>query len=159
MKAWKPGPIGRRLPTAPATRKRISPSQVNGIEDLLGYGTRGGTDSAVFHGSDAGDKLKSYDDSLRLRAKDASYIQRAKRFTTIVGDGGTGGNDLAVFNGTDGDETFTYLGADGSATVEGRRRDHTARGIWVGRCPGPERTVAMWRTSPTFRGPRTTSTM
>ena len=103
--------------------------QVSGIEGLLGYATRGGTDSAIFHGSEGGDKLKSYEDSVRLRAKDSSYALRGKKFATIVADAGDGGKDLAVFNGTDGDETFTYLGADGSATVEGEQRNHSAVGF------------------------------
>ena len=103
--------------------------QVSGIEDLLGYATRGGTDSAVFHGSLDADKLKSYDDSVRLRAKDSSYTIRGKRFDTIASDSGAGGKDLAVFNGTDGDETFTYLGADNLSRIEGDEREHTATGF------------------------------
>ena len=100
--------------------------RVSGIEDLLAYATRAGTDTAVFHGSQEADKLKSYEDFVRLRAKDSSYTMRAKKFDTVVGDGGSDGKDLAVFNGTDGDETFTYLGAHASATMEGMAREHVA---------------------------------
>ena len=103
--------------------------EVSGIEDLLAYATRGGTDSAVFHGSAGNDKFKSYEEYVRLRAVDSRYTLRAKKFDTIVGDTGSGGKDLAVFNGSDGNDTFTYLGADNSTRLEGKRRDHTATGF------------------------------
>ncbi len=103
--------------------------EVQGVEDLLAYATAGGTDSAVLHGSEGADKLKSYEDSVRLRAQSSSYTLRAKKFDTIVGDSGDGGNDVAVFNGSDGDDTFTYLGADQAGTLEGTGRDHTASGF------------------------------
>ncbi len=102
---------------------------VTGIEDLQVYATRGGTDAAVFHGSEGADKLKSYEDSVRLRAQDSSYTMRAKKFDTVAGDSGLGGKDLVVFNGSDQDDTFTYLGAENSARVESGRRDHTAIGF------------------------------
>ena len=99
---------------------------VTGIEDLLAYATRGGTDSAVCHGSEGGDKLKSYEESARLRAKDSSYTIRVKKFDTIVADSGSGGKDVAVFNGSDGNDTFTYLGADLTGRLEGEGRNHAA---------------------------------
>ena len=102
---------------------------VSGIESLLAYATRGGTDSATLHGSEAADKLKSYEDSVRLRAKDNSYASRAKRFDTVTADAGTDGNDLAVFNGTDGDETFRYDGVENVARIEASGRDHAAVGF------------------------------
>lgn len=100
--------------------------EVQGVEDLLAYATAGGTDSAVLHGSEGADKLKSYEDSVRLRAKDSSYTLRAKRFDTIVADSGTGGKDMAVFNGSDGNDTFTYMGAELTGKLEGEGRDHAA---------------------------------
>ena len=103
--------------------------EVSGIEDLLAYATRGGTDSAVFHGSAGNDKFKSYEEYVRLRAVDSRYTLRAKKFDTIVGDTGSGGKDLAVFNGSDGNDTFTYRGADNSTRLEGKRRDHTSTGF------------------------------
>ena len=99
---------------------------VTGIEDLLAYATKGGTDSAVCHGSEGGDKLKSYEESARLRAKDSSYTIRVKKFDTIVADSGSGGKDVAVFNGSDGNDTFTYLGADLTGRLEGEGRNHAA---------------------------------
>ncbi len=45
--------------------------EATGYESLLAYATRGGDDSATLHGSEASDKLKSYADSLRLRAKNS----------------------------------------------------------------------------------------
>ena len=102
---------------------------VSGIEDLLSYATRGGNDTAILHGSDGSDKLKSYEDSLRLRAKNSNYTLRAKKFDTIVGDSGTAGNDMAVFNGTDGAETFRYEGAENMARLEASSRDHSASGF------------------------------
>ena len=102
---------------------------VSGIESLLAYATRGGTDTATLHGSETADKLKSYEDSVRLRAKDNSYASRAKQFDTITSDSGTDGNDLAVFNGTDGDETFEYRGAQQTARIQGADRNHAAIGF------------------------------
>ncbi len=102
---------------------------VSGIEDLLAYATSGGTDSAVFHGSEGADKLKSYEDSVRLRAMNSSYTLRAKRFDTVVCDSGSSGSDLAVFNGSDGAETFTYSGSKSSARVQATDRDDTAIGF------------------------------
>jgi hypothetical protein len=99
------------------------------IESLLAYATRGGNDTATFHGSAGADKLKSYEDSLRLRAKDSSYAIRAKRFDTVVCDSGFAGNDLAVFKGTDGNETLTYVGSENAARIEAANRDHSARGF------------------------------
>lgn len=104
---------------------------VTDIDSLLAYATRGGNDTATLHGSAGSDKLKSYEDSLRLRAKDSSYALRAKRFGTNVVDGGAAGSDLAVFNGTDGSETFTYSGVVNTARVEGVGRDHSATGFGV----------------------------
>ena len=103
--------------------------EVSGIEDLLAYATRGGTDSAVLHGSEGNDKFKSYEEYVRLRAVDCHYTLRAKKFDTIVGDSGSGGKDQAVFNGSSGNDTFTYLGGDDSARIEGQGRDHTATGF------------------------------
>ncbi len=103
--------------------------QVSGIEDLLAYATRGGTDDAVFHGSADGDKFKSYEDSVRLRARNSSYTLRAKKFDTVLGDAGSGGKDIAVFNGSDGEDTFHFSGAENAAQMEGKRRDHTATGF------------------------------
>ncbi|MHB8899143.1 MAG: hypothetical protein ACYC6Y_10395, partial [Thermoguttaceae bacterium] len=103
--------------------------QVSGIEDLLAYATRGGTDSALFHGSENADKLKSYEDSVRLRAGNSSYSLRAKLFDTIESDSGTGGKDIAVFDGSEGDDVFHYNGADNSAQMEGTRRYHAALGF------------------------------
>ena len=118
--------------------------EVTGIDDLLSYATRGGNDSAIFHGSEGADKLKSYEDSVRLRAKDSNYTLRAKKFDTVVGDTGAGGKDLAVFNGTDGNETFTYDGAENTARVEAAGRDHSARGFGavVARAGGGDADVA-----------------
>ena len=103
--------------------------QVAGVEDLFAYATRGGTDDAVFHGSEDGDKFKSYDDFVRLRARDFSYTLRAKKYDTILGDSGSGGKDVAVFNGSDGDDTFQFRGSENAAQMEGKRRDHTATGF------------------------------
>lgn len=97
-----------------------------GYESLLAYAMRGGDDSATFHGSEASDKLKSYADSLRLRARNSVYALRAKRFDTVHADGGAAGKDIAVFNATDGDDTFTYDGATNSSQMEGEGRDHRA---------------------------------
>jgi parallel beta helix pectate lyase-like protein/caspase domain-containing protein/pre-peptidase/CARDB protein len=102
---------------------------VSEIESLLAYATRGGNDTATFHGSAGADKLKSYEDSLRLRAKDNSFAIRAKRFDTVVCDSGFAGNDLAVFKGTDGNETLTYVGSENAARIEATNRDHSARGF------------------------------
>ncbi len=103
--------------------------QVSAVEDLLAYATVGGSDSAVLHGSEAVDKLKSYEDSVRLRAQDSSYTLRVKKFDTVVGDGGSGGSDLAVFSGSDGVDTFTYDGSGNSGRVQAEGRDHTASGF------------------------------
>ena len=103
--------------------------EVIGADDLQAYATRGGIDSAVFHGSADADKLKSYEESLRLRGRDSNYTLRAKKYDTIVGDPGTGGKDVAVFNGSDHDETFTYVGVDNSARMESTDRDHLAVGF------------------------------
>jgi hypothetical protein len=102
---------------------------VSYIEDLYAYATRGGTDSALFHGSENADKLKSYEDSVRLRAANSSYTLRAKKFGTITGDSGAGGKDIAVFDGSGGNDTFRYSGAGNSAQMEGKLRDHTAVGF------------------------------
>ena len=102
---------------------------VSGTESILAYATRGGNDSAILHGSEAGDKLKSYEDSLRLRAKDNAYALRAKRFDAITADSGAAGNDTAVFNGSDGNNTFRYDGATNTARLEATDRDHTAIGF------------------------------
>jgi hypothetical protein len=100
--------------------------ELTGFESLLSYATRGGNDSATLHGSERSDKFKSYEDSVRLRAKNSVYALRAKKFDTIVGDSGPGGNDAAVFKDA---VTFTYNGAENSALVEGKRRDHQAMGF------------------------------
>ncbi len=97
-----------------------------GIEVLLAYAKRGGDDSAVFHGSDGADKFKSYEDSVRLRAKNSTFNLRAKLFDSVVGDGGYGGDDLAVFNGSNVSESFTCSGADNSSRLQGNDRDHQA---------------------------------
>ena len=126
LEAW---PDRATLTNATGDAERNFVVEVAGIEDLLAYATRGGTDSAVCHGSEGGDKLKSYEESARLRAKDSSYTVRAKSFDTIVADAGSGGSDLAVFNGSDGDDTFTYLGADLTGRLEGEDRNHAAVGF------------------------------
>lgn len=102
---------------------------VSEIEDLQAYARQDGFDSAVFHGSEEADKFKSYEDYVRLRARNVSYTLRAKLFDSIVGDSGPGGKDVAVFNGSSGDDTFRYLGSSNSAIVEGLQRDHTATGF------------------------------
>ena len=103
--------------------------EVAGIEELQAYAKNGGTDSAIFHGSENADKFKSYEDSVRLRAANSAYQLRAKFFDTVVGDGGSGGSDTAVFNNGEGADTFTYDGADGLARLQGTDRDHTASGF------------------------------
>lgn len=40
-----------------------------------------------------GDKFKSYEDSVRLRARNSIYTLRAKKFDTVLGDAGSGGDD------------------------------------------------------------------
>ena len=103
--------------------------QATGFEELQAYAKAGGTDKAILHGSEASDKYKSYEEFVRLRAKNSVYSLRAKEFDSVVGDVGTAGNDIAIFNGTDGDETFTYDGAQNTARFEGTHRDHTAVGF------------------------------
>jgi hypothetical protein len=100
-----------------------------GFEHMLAYATRGGSDSAILHGSEGSDKFKSYEDYVRLRAMNSIYSLRAKQFDSIVGDSGAAGRDVAVFNGTDGNETFTYSGGNNSARVQGKNRDHLAQGF------------------------------
>ena len=123
---------------------------VSGIESLLAYATRGGTDSATLHGSEGGDKLKSYEDFLRLRAKDDSYALRAKRFDTVIADSGSAGSDLAVFNGSKGNDTFRYDGATNTALVEATDRDHAAVGFntVVVRAGGDGHSVAHFTDTP-----------
>ncbi len=103
--------------------------EVAGIEDLRAYARNGGTDSAVFHGSDGADKFKSYENSVRLRAVNSAYQLRAKFFDTVVCDGGSGGSDTAVFSNGEGADTFTYDGADALARLQGTDRDHSASGF------------------------------
>jgi sugar lactone lactonase YvrE len=124
--------------------------EATGYESLLAYATRGGDDSATLHGSEASDKLKSYADSLRLRAKNSVYALRAKRFDTVLADGAAAGKDLAVFNGTDGDETFTYHGATNTSQMQSKDRDHraTAFGYVVARGGRGDNDVARFTDTP-----------
>ena len=102
---------------------------VSGIESLLSYATRGGTDLATLHDSEGADKFKSYEQYVRVRAKDCSYFLRAKMFDSITADSGSGGNDVAIFNGTKDDETFRYDGVENAARFEAVDRDHAAIGF------------------------------
>ena len=124
--------------------------EASGFEDLQSYSARGGVDAAILHGSSGSDKLKSYEDFVRLRAKNTVYSLRAKKFASIVCDPGSGGNDAAVFDGTDGNETFTYHGADNSARMQGKRRDHLAVGFGsvIVRAGGGEGDVAYFTDLP-----------
>ncbi len=128
LEAW---PDHAVLVNGPGDTEQDYTVQLSGIEDLLAYATSGGTDSAVFHGSEKADKLKSYEDSVRLRAGNSSYTLRAKKFGTIVGDAGSGGKDkdIAVFEGSEANDTFRYNGVGNSAQMEGKRRDHIASGF------------------------------
>jgi glutamine cyclotransferase len=124
--------------------------EASGFEDLQSYSARGGVDAAILHGSSGSDKLKSYEDFVRLRAKNTVYSLRAKKFAAIVCDPGSGGSDAAVFDGTDGNETFTYHGVDNSARMQGKRRDHLAVGFGsvIVRAGGGEGDVAYFTDLP-----------
>ena len=126
LEAW---PDRADLSNSSADSVRDFAVNVTGIESLLAYATTGGNDSAILHGSANKDKLKSYEDSLRLRALDSSFALRPKKFDTVTVDAGSSVKDIAVFNGSDGDEQFTYTGADNTARVEAPGRDHSAVGF------------------------------
>ena len=102
---------------------------MDGFEDLQAYASGGGTDTATLHGSENKDKLKSYDSFVRLRASNSVYKLRAKFFDGIVGDGGPGGSDIAVFNGSADNDIFRYTGADNTSQMESTGRDHRAVGF------------------------------
>jgi hypothetical protein len=147
LEAWP----GHALMANPAGGAAAAYSvEVAGFEDMQSYATRGGVDAAILHGSSGSDKLKSYEDFVRLRAKNSVYSLRAKKFASIVSDPGAAGNDAAVFDGADGNEIFTYHGVDNSARMQGKRRDHSAVGFAsvIARAGGGEGDVAYFTDLP-----------
>ena len=129
---------------------------VAGFEDLQAYAGADGTDTAVLHGSEKKDKLKSYEDFLRLRASNSIYSLRAKFFDSVVGDGGPEGPDIAVLNGAQGNDIFRYTGTDNTAQIESAGRDHRAVGFGsvIARAGGGNANLAYFTDTP-GEGPRT----
>ena len=102
---------------------------MDGFEELQAYSKAGGNDSAVLHGSATHDKLKSYEDFVRLRAKNMDYSLRAKFFGSIVGDAGAGGKNTAVFNSSNGTNSFRFDGSINTAQMQSTGRNHKAVGF------------------------------
>ena len=102
---------------------------MDGFEELRAYSKAGGNDSAVLHGSATHDKLKSYEDIVRLRAKNMDYSLRVKFFDSVVGDAGSGGKNTAVFNSSNGTNSFRYDGSSNTTQMQSTERNHKAVGF------------------------------
>jgi hypothetical protein len=123
LEAW---PDRAHLVNAPSDSIPDFTVEATGIEHVLAYAVTGGHDTATLHGSIAADKFKSYEEYVRLRAKNSSYSLRAKGFDSVSGDAGPGGNDVAVFDGSDANDVFSYDGDVRVARIESPGRDHRA---------------------------------
>ena len=104
---------------ASMTRTGASTSEANGFATVYGYGTVGGSDEVILHGSAGADLFYGYETSSLMKDSGNNYASYAYNFATTTGNA-AGDGDIARLYGSAGLDTFeATLGVHASMTRTG----------------------------------------